>query len=340
MTGSDAVTAIDRAIAGECPCGAQPRPGSAYCGPDCEPTHLTPDSDRNGPGQVSRRHGVATPMRWRPDLVTAADDTGLTRSCGPIHLNGFVRHIYHRDGTDLVHLRLDDGYRWVGTDVERADGGEEFAGRCFRAWRRLERELTNRANVDDGGDPWADTHPAVTAESLLREIRERQAAQARLGIPDWERRCRECGRYGEPENGLRPAGPPRLGEYGTAFVELEVCQVCPHCRLPYPGPVLHMTTGHRPAAGVWHYRLRAVVGARKYGYEQVVLESRLTAVRNRVDYLRYEWDRMEVKLLRVIADDQAARRQPAAHVAPVDSHPSDPAVWRHVGRTTRDGLTP
>lgn len=335
------VTAIDRAIAGDCPCGAQPRPGSAYCGPDCEPTHIGVHTDRSG----------MTAMRWRPDLVTAADDTGLTRMCGPIRVGRFTRNIYHRDGTDRVHLRLDDGNRCVGADVEPVGGGEQFAVRCHRAWQRLERELTNPASVVDDGDPWADTHPAPTADSLLRGIRERQAAQARLGIPDWERRCRACGRYGEPIDGIRPAGPQRLAEQGgTAFVDLEACQACPHCRLPYPGPVLHMTVGHRPAEREWHYRLRAVVGDRKYAYQFVVLESQLTAVRSLAGYLRFEWDRMEARLLRLIATEEAALREPAptladlvaagvVHFAPASAHAFDLTVSREVGYTTSDGLT-
>ncbi|MFJ1539311.1 hypothetical protein ACIODS_12280 [Micromonospora chalcea] len=43
---SDVLSRIDNSLANLCPCGADPRPGSPYCGPDCEPT----------------------PMRWRPDL--------------------------------------------------------------------------------------------------------------------------------------------------------------------------------------------------------------------------------------------------------------------------------
>ncbi len=38
------VDRIDAVLDGKCPCGADPRPGSAYCGYDCEPTHLTADT--------------------------------------------------------------------------------------------------------------------------------------------------------------------------------------------------------------------------------------------------------------------------------------------------------
>lgn len=51
---------IDRAVDGLCPCGADPRPNSAYCSPDCEPTH-------RGEHTTSDIDGTA--MRWRPALA-------------------------------------------------------------------------------------------------------------------------------------------------------------------------------------------------------------------------------------------------------------------------------
>lgn len=65
----DVLRDIDRAIDGLCPCGAGPRPGSAYCSDDCVPTHRSADTTSDIDG---------TAMRWRPDLVTETEDIGLT----------------------------------------------------------------------------------------------------------------------------------------------------------------------------------------------------------------------------------------------------------------------
>lgn len=407
---------IDRAIDGRCPCGADPCPGSAYCGPDCEPTHVADDTDTNEPGQVSRRHGIATPARWRPDLAIQEDaDFGYEPINAATHYEGpyFARLLRPRDA-DALHLRLDDGHRWAGHTVDQFDG--EFTAaltaRMKRVWRKLERELGDPdravtepappdlrpallrdvpAEVQDRWEWWCGTcrQPLPTARwhclfsyhllddystfhrihrrqrsaaGLLHMLRDearrataqQEAARVALGIPEWERRCRTCDRYGAPMAGIRAAGVPRqLGDgRGTAVVDLEVCQVCPHCRSVHPGPALHMVTEHRPADGEWHYRLRAVVGDRKYGHHTVVSETRLESAHDPAAYVRRGWGRMEAQLLRRIAEDQAERQEPntadavrhavaagQVFVAPVGSDLTDPNVWRHVGTTTSDGIT-
>lgn len=155
---------IDRVTSGLCPCGAPPAAGSAYCSDDCRPTHIAEDTDQTGPGGMSR-HGVATPMRWRPDLVTAADDSDLIPVDAPRtgYAGRFNPTVFHRrSNPDLLHLRLDDGYRSVGLDV--AEVADEHGRISFEAvervrdtWRRLERDLVNPRHAEPvDGDPWAD----------------------------------------------------------------------------------------------------------------------------------------------------------------------------------------
>lgn len=143
---------IDRAVNGECPCGAEPREGSAYCSDDCTPTHISDDTDQ-----------YATGVRWRPDLVTAHDDSSL-RLWTHRQRGSFTAATYQyaddldQDRLTRVHQRLDDGHRYVGCDVA-FDG--RYVIRSEEAWQRLERELADSQRLDPDGDPWAD---AMVAE--------------------------------------------------------------------------------------------------------------------------------------------------------------------------------
>jgi hypothetical protein len=56
---TDILERIDAALEGLCPCGARPRPGSAYCGDDCTPTWRGRDT-------ISHLDGTA--MRWSPNM--------------------------------------------------------------------------------------------------------------------------------------------------------------------------------------------------------------------------------------------------------------------------------
>lgn len=125
-------------IDGLCPCGAPPRAGSNYCCDDCVPTHHGVDtiSDIDGTG-----------MRWRPDLVTEADDTGRTLlrtfQRGPYRAQVFE----YPDVPGRLHLRLDDGTRFVGTDTEPVEN-------LRPVWQRLERELGDTSHLE-AGIQWA-----------------------------------------------------------------------------------------------------------------------------------------------------------------------------------------
>lgn len=134
---------LDAAIDGKYPCGADPRDGSAYCSYDCVPNHRGPDTD-------APNSGVRTPMRWRPDLVTAAPDEGLLPNPvvgrrGPYRAQFFVRA-----DRDAVHLRLDDGHRFVGCDVELYDSADVAVAddQITAMWTRLERELANARHAE------------------------------------------------------------------------------------------------------------------------------------------------------------------------------------------------
>ncbi|GIM97245.1 hypothetical protein [Paractinoplanes toevensis] len=125
---ADIVQRIDHRTA-LCPCGAEPRPGSRFCSADCEPTHIGAHTDPAGPGTP-----LATPMRWRPDLITAVDDSHRTL------LRTFRRGPYqatifeYPEVPGRLHLRLDNGYRFVGTDTDPVYNLKPV-------WQRLEREL-------------------------------------------------------------------------------------------------------------------------------------------------------------------------------------------------------
>lgn len=170
---SDTLSRIDAVLENLCPCGAQPREGSGYCGYDCEPSHISTHTDVRETGEF------ATPMRWRPDLVSAADDSGLRLLEG--ERNGYTGRrnatVYERT-PDVWHLRLDDGHRFVGCDIDVTTftnpTGENildlaFVGRMRDAWERLERELGNSRHTEP--DPWAGvinayleaTHSALAA---------------------------------------------------------------------------------------------------------------------------------------------------------------------------------
>jgi hypothetical protein len=164
---------IDATLDNRCPCGAPPRPGSAYCGYDCEPTHIAADTDTRDSGHF------ATPMRWRPDLVNATDDTNLNRINGTGNPHGYTGRynasVYeYTDRPGVWHLRLDNGHRYVGLDITEDDvvNATDFTEFMQATWSRLERELDNTRHLEADDDPWADSHP--TARELLDALRRRQ----------------------------------------------------------------------------------------------------------------------------------------------------------------------
>jgi hypothetical protein len=164
----DTLAAIDRALANLCPCGGDPRGpseelphGSPYCSYDCEPTHVSIHTDQRETGEY------ATPMRWRPDLVTAVDNGDLTLLSSETFYTGrFHAQLFQRGelvrGAIVWHLRLDDGYRFVGVDMDTTGTPAELSDRIDARWAALERELGNSRHVDV--DPWAD---------VMRDVGER-----------------------------------------------------------------------------------------------------------------------------------------------------------------------
>lgn len=150
---------IDRAIDNLCPCGAEPEPGSAYCGYDCRPNHIGRDTDQAPAGWGD----LSTPMRWRPDMVTDVDDSDLIPLPIPTGYRGACHaQVFRRGPAEnlRLHLRLDDGYRFVGTDltVSTGPGTETEAEQLSSAWVRLEHELQQGADRDmstgDVGRAW------------------------------------------------------------------------------------------------------------------------------------------------------------------------------------------
>lgn len=117
-----------------CPCGAQAAPGSGYCGYDCIPNHTSLDSSGG------------TAARWRPELISLTEDAGL-EALGPLGtFHGFRTQVFRQHGTALLHLRLDDGTRFVGADIPDCaprEDPEEFQQRCDRKWTALMVELLN-----------------------------------------------------------------------------------------------------------------------------------------------------------------------------------------------------
>lgn len=169
---TDLLGRISAAIDGLCPCGAEPRDGSAYCSEDCVPNYrgIHTSSDTDG-----------TQMRWRPDLVSAVDDSDLLDlgSCtfyeGRYHARLFQRGIPMRAGPVTWHLRLDDGHRFVGLDLPGVTDilGPENEQRVADSWASLERELTNSRHTepDLSIDPWArflDSYRAMAASVIPR----------------------------------------------------------------------------------------------------------------------------------------------------------------------------
>jgi hypothetical protein len=170
---------IDRLVEGLCPCGAEPRDGSAYCSYDCEPNHVSIHTDQRETGEY------ATPMRWRPDLVNSADDTDLVLIAGGEYYEGDWNAQVFRRGEEadgVWHLRLDDGCRFVGVDVDRrANPPEGFGVMLCAKWAALERELGNSRHVE--ADPWADVM-STRAEGFGWRIMSAAEIWARLGFPD------------------------------------------------------------------------------------------------------------------------------------------------------------
>lgn len=300
---------IDNTIAGGlCPCGATPRPGSPYCGPDCEPTHISRDTDTRQSGHY------ATPMRWRPDLVTAADDTDLIPIgserigyTGPHRSQIFERASDHT----AWHLRLDDGHRFVGCDLTDMGARQdpitvEQVARIHDTWQRLERELGNTRHLEPD------------------ELRSGGV----VGYPTrWQhlpghavlRHCKRCNQHVATRPGRRPVTDSRPAAYlaTTADIRerdtnLEPCQLCANCRNPFPGPPIYVTLERDH----WTHTIRIRLKAAGYGPVQAelpLLDGGLTSIAERI---QQEADLLETRLFETLA----TRPAPSTDEDPTRGH--------------------
>ncbi|MEV2239505.1 hypothetical protein [Micromonospora sp. NPDC049891] len=303
---TDILSRIDSTIDGRCPCGADPRPGSPYCGPDCEPTHHAADTDTRESGHY------ATPMRWRPDLVTATDDTDLipigSQRCG--YTGRHNAQIFERASDPTVwHLRLDDGHRYVGCDLTDMGGRQdpitlEQAARIHGTWQRLERELGNSRHLEPDSDPWADVIPTTN---------------------DWHRfpwtlrrRCARCGTRRPPLDGRRATLHPTPAMYAqtselwaTGDADIEHCQLCAGCRAPFPGPPLTLTVLASPT----RLRLRVQIEAAGYRQARAHLQAAAESDVDRiVRALPSTVERLEVRMLGQIRALDAYRSRVIADI--------------------------
>lgn len=150
----DVLHQIDAAVDGRCVgpgCGiplTADSPSAWWCSPECQAAWHRQGTDR--PEQVRGLRAVGPDLaRWRPDRVDTFDGRDLTLvSDQMVSPGGPTRRAYvHRDGR--MFLRLDDGFRFVGTFL----GQDEYAtaagrGELGEVWRRLEREMTDPRRLD------------------------------------------------------------------------------------------------------------------------------------------------------------------------------------------------
>jgi hypothetical protein len=236
-------------------------------------------------------------MRWRPDLVTAVDDSDLIDLGSQTWYTGRLNaRIYERARRpDTWHLRLDDGHRYVGCDLPDVGGRQEpvtdaLISRVWETWRRLERELTApRPTNADGGNPW-------------------------------RRRCRQCGQHSVPVAGRRvilgPIERETLGvheEANSTSETAEPCQLCEHCHTPFPGPALTPTVESHGRHTV--LRLTYVFNGEQYTRSAFVTGRDLAAADDPSALLQTSWDRLEAFLLDLTNQPQTSAASPMCQVS-------------------------
>lgn len=271
---AETLAELDAAVEGRCAgpgCSAPltERSKSAYfCGPVCQEEWTRRQAGRPSPGSAPVRGSgqvAAGPMRWRPDLMTAFDDTGLTL---------LDRH--HRDDTgldycvftdpdsDRAFLRVDDGHRFVGIEVPWAELEESGPAEPFR---RLERELGDRRRLDPepAPDPWSTLGEGVvpptglSAEQMHATIREWLRANfidpdlvpqdAQIEVREGRIHCEVVRRVG--------AGDLVRDGHGVARTRISVRH---RCRPPWPGtgPCPNCVGRCEPGCGCTGWGPRAV----------------------------------------------------------------------------------
>jgi hypothetical protein len=293
----DMLDRIDAVINGLCPCGAEPAPGSAYCGDDCTPTHVSIHTDQRETGDL------ATPMRWRPDLVSAVDDSARIL-INEFRRGGYNARVYEYTDGGQVHLRLDDGNRFVGVDVDNAGPSTND---WRDTWTRLARELGNGQHIEADADPWVDVMP----------LRQQHPEP-------WERRCLHCGERTEPYRSMRELWSNRAQPNYRHPVP-EDCDTCRNCGRDFPGPPLQVIRIGDPPA----FRMRIGQIGRHYQFRA----HELTRDINPVDLVQRRLERMEAELLFAYAQANFHRPDVAEWVqAYTDNLIGTPASTTHRSR--------
>lgn len=173
----DPLDLIDRAVAGLCPCGTAPSEQFyPYCSYDCKPNHIGGDSDTSPAGQP-----LATPMRWRPDLVTAADEREMTPFTHRAMNAGLGHQVWLYPDGERVQLRVDDGYRFIGADLPLAVYQDaEQAPERARKWQALRRQLLNEDDLVHTGAAHAELLALAAALAAQRQHAEQVAESISL----------------------------------------------------------------------------------------------------------------------------------------------------------------
>lgn len=215
------LAAVDAAVEGRCAgpgCTATLTADNLsqwWCSPGCQESWQRREAGRASPGSAPVRGSeqVATgPMRWRPDLVVAFDDTGLTLCWEQAYANGLTSGTYqHADGR--LFARLDDGNRWVGTWL--SDDDTSSTERADEMWGRLERELGDRRRLDP--------EPVTDAVAEFAAAFGASASHAAGGFNRLARRLAEA--YEAQEGNRAVLGDPAVptaAERAEAYAELHV----------------------------------------------------------------------------------------------------------------------
>jgi hypothetical protein len=207
---------IDRAIAGLCPCGAEPvEEFHPYCSDDCVPNIRARDTDTAGPGAA-----LATPMRWLPDLLSAADDSNLLPREPRAPREQFWGEVFDRVPGDALHLRLDDGHRFVGVDVPAGDP-DTLTERCERAWQRLTRELTDRRRAEPEPEPARGAFPGCECPSCRPGARSRYRRERQQAPTIQVCTCGRCDPDGEVARNAEQAMEQMLRAAGVTLMAFE-----------------------------------------------------------------------------------------------------------------------
>ncbi|MGI5214794.1 hypothetical protein [Plantactinospora sp. CA-290183] len=162
------------------------------------------------------------------------------------------------------------------------------------------------------------TDPATPGTALPGAAAPVPASRRDAHAFPWRRACWRCGRHGVPLAGERVVpGPARSSTPDAATGPdtggTEPCQLCEHCRTPFPGPVLTPVVEQHGRHTV--LRLSYLRGGERYTRSAFVTGRDLAAAEDPSSLLQASWDRLEAFLF----DRIAAPRNPPPHPRP--GHP-------------------